>query len=99
MSAAAISHTIIPCFDRGARKRTRERNRLKRNENQAPALIHFDLVSRQQLVCQEVIWASSSPTGSCGLAGYAELGITGLMPSTGLCRVLLVVFAPVPKRG
>ena len=24
-----------------------------------------------------------------GLAGYAELGITGLMPSTGLCRVIL----------
>jgi len=24
------------------------------------------------------------------LAGYAELGITGLMPSSGLCRVLRV---------
>jgi hypothetical protein len=29
------------------------------------------------------------------LAGYADLGITGLMPSAGLCRVLRVEFAQV----
>jgi len=28
------------------------------------------------------------------LAGYAELGITGLMPSAGLCRVLLRAIRP-----
>jgi hypothetical protein len=37
------------------------------------------------------------------LAGYAELGITGLMPSSELCRVLKRQFAQEaerrPKRG
>ena len=30
------------------------------------------------------------------LAGYAELGITGLMPSAELCRVQPALFAPAP---
>jgi hypothetical protein len=32
------------------------------------------------------------------LAGYAELGITGLMPSSGLCRVLRSQFAQEAER-